>query len=59
LGWIFGVLPGIHMMYMSTKDTGQVINIELPLGIIVVTFYLLCCSFVFYTMRKRKHQVTN
>ena len=47
-GGFLGVLPGIHMMYMSTKDTGQIINIEFPLGVIVATFYMLCCSFVFY-----------
>jgi len=55
-GGFLGVLPGIHMMYMSTKDTGQIINIEMPLGVIVTIFYILCCSFVFYTSRKRKRQ---
>ena len=51
-GGFLGALPGIHMMYMSTKDTGQIINIELPMGIIVATFYILCCSFVFYKKKK-------
>ncbi|MCG7344849.1 hypothetical protein MHZ92_11945 [Sporosarcina sp. ACRSL] len=29
-GGILGILPGIHLIYMSTTDTGQVINIEFP-----------------------------
>ncbi len=29
LGGILGMLPGIHLIYMSTKYTGQVINVEL------------------------------
>lgn len=52
LGGGLGMLPGLHLIYMSTKDTGQIINIELPLGIIVLTFYLLCSGFIFYKRRK-------
>lgn len=51
-GGLPGMLPGIHLMYMSTKDTGQIINIELPMGIIVASFYLLCCGFVFLKSKK-------
>ncbi|WP_069997175.1 hypothetical protein [Cellulosilyticum sp. I15G10I2] len=51
---LLGMLPGIHLMYMSTKDTGQMLPIELPLGIIVVTFYLLCSGFIFYKKKKSK-----
>lgn len=51
-GGLPGVLPGIHLIYMSTVDTGQIMNIELPVGIIVATFYLLCCGFVFYQKKK-------
>ena len=35
-GGAFGLLPGVHMIYMSTQYTGQVINIEMPLGIILI-----------------------
>ncbi|MGL5254041.1 MAG: DUF4362 domain-containing protein, partial [Brevinema sp.] len=42
-----GVLPTIHLIYMSTQETGQVVNIELPLGIIVLLFYVLCGCFVY------------
>jgi hypothetical protein len=46
-GGVPGVLPGLHMMYMSTVDTGQIINIELPMGIIVAAFYLACAGYLF------------
>lgn len=41
-GAVIGLLPGVHLIYMSTQYTGQVINIELPLGLIVVIFHLGC-----------------
>lgn len=47
-GGIFGILPGIHLIYMSTKYTGQAMNIELPLGIIILIFYILCSIFIFH-----------
>lgn len=50
-GAIFGMLPGIHLIYMSTKDTGQAIDIELPLGLIVLFFYIFCGIYVY---RKNK-----
>ncbi len=45
-GAIPGILPGFHLIYMSTKDTGQVMDIEFPLGVIVLIFYVLCSGFV-------------
>lgn len=48
-GGIFGIFPGIHMIYMSTQYTGQVINIEAPLGIAVILFYGI---FGFYLWKK-------
>ncbi len=38
-GGIFGIIPAIHMIYMGTQYTGQVINIEIPLGIALLIFY--------------------
>ena len=52
LGGVLGLLPGIHMIYMSTKETGQVINIELPFGIIILIFYVLCSGSVLYKIKK-------
>lgn len=52
LGGVIGMLPGIHLIYMSTKDSGQVINIEFPMGIIILIFYVFCCVYVFYKEKK-------
>ena len=41
-GAVIGLIPGAHLIYMSTQYTGQVINIELPLGLIIVIFYFTC-----------------
>ena len=41
-GCLFGMIPGIVFVWMSTKDTGQVIDIELPLGMIIIGFYVGC-----------------
>ena len=41
-GCLFGMIPGIVFVWMSTKDTGQVINIELPLGIAIIGFFVEC-----------------
>ncbi len=51
-GGILGIFPGIHMIYMSTQYTGQVINIEAPLGIAVILFY---CMFGFYLWKNRNN----
>ncbi len=49
-GGVFGFIPAIHMIYMSTQYKGQVINIELPLGIILLLFYGI---YSFYLWKKR------
>ena len=41
-GSIFGMIPGMVFVWMSTNDTGQVINIELPLGMLIIGFYVGC-----------------
>ena len=51
-GGFWGMIPGINLIYMSTKDTGQISNIELPGGIIILVFYILCSGFVFYKEKK-------
>ena len=38
-GAVFGLFPAFHMIYMGTQETGQVINIEIPLGIVLLVFY--------------------
>lgn len=46
-GWggLFGLLPAVHLLYMSAQSTGQVINIEMPLGLIIA-LYVAVCSFM-------------
>ena len=49
-GGVFGLFPAIHMIYMGTQYSGQVINIEIPLGIILILFYGI---YGFYLWKKR------
>lgn len=49
-GGVFGLFPALHMIYMGTQYTGQVINIEIPLGLILLMFYVI---FGFYLWKKR------
>ena len=41
-GAAVGILPAAHLIYMSTQNTGQVINIELPLGLIIMLYFTAC-----------------
>ena len=51
-GGISGMIPGINMIYMSTKYTGQSVDIELPMGIIILIFHVICSGFVYYKKKK-------
>lgn len=44
-GGFLGAAPGLHIVLMSMQETGQVIN-ELPGGLAVIAFYLLCGIYV-------------
>lgn len=46
-GGAFGLIPAFAFMYMSTRYTGQVINIELPLGIVIAVYYIICSMVVY------------
>lgn len=50
-GSFLGILPAIHLIYMGTQETGQMIN-EMPVGLIVFVFYIVCGSFIFYKNKK-------
>ena len=41
-GCIPGVLVGAILIWMSFQSTGQVIDIERPLGIALIMFYIFC-----------------
>ncbi len=51
-GAIIGLLPGAHLIYMGTQYTGQVVNIELPLGLIIALFYIGCGFIIWKKNRK-------
>ena len=40
-GCLPGILVGILLIWMSFQSTGQVIDIEMPLGIALIMFYIL------------------
>ena len=40
-GSMFGLIPSVHMIYTGTQYTGQVVSVELPLGIILTLFYAI------------------
>ena len=40
-GCIPGILVGILLIWMSFQSTGQVIDIEMPLGIALILFYII------------------
>lgn len=40
-GCFAGFVVGMVLIYMSTQYTGQVIDIEMPLGIVLCVFYLV------------------
>ena len=50
-GSLLGALPAIHWIYMGTQETGQIVN-EMPMGIVVLIFYIICGGFVFYKGKK-------
>lgn len=41
LGCITGILVGVILIWMSFQSTGQVIDIEMPLGIALILFYIV------------------
>lgn len=56
-GCALGLLPAVHLMYMSMQYTGQVINIELPLGLVTAIYFLACGYVVWKKNRKENEQV--
>ena len=53
-GGVFGLFPALHMIYMGTQYTGQVINIEISLGFVILLFYFI---FGFYLWKNRDADV--
>lgn len=53
LGSVVGLIPAVHMIYMSTQYTGQTVSIELPLGAAIAICYLLLGLFVWKNRQTR------
>lgn len=51
-GCIGGLLVGFVLIFMSTQYTGQVIDIERPLGIFLCIYYLTCGIVVYKTSKR-------
>ena len=56
-GCVFGMILGIVFAWMSTNETGQVINIELPLGLIIIGFYVGCGIGIYRKQYLQKKQM--
>ncbi len=52
-GCIGGLVVGCVLIYSSTQYTGQVIDIERPLGILLCVYYLICGIHVRKKIEKR------
>lgn len=50
-GSLLGALPAIHLIYMGTQETGQIFN-EIPIGIVVLIFYIICGYSVYRNNKK-------
>ena len=50
-GGLLGMIPAIHLIYMGTQEKGQIIN-EIPIGIVVLIFYIICGYFVYRNNKK-------
>ena len=46
-GAVFGLSVGIVLLWMSSQYTGQTIDIERPVGIILCLFYMICGTVLF------------
>ncbi len=53
-GGLLGILPAISLIYMGTRDTGQIIN-EMPIGIVVLFYYVICGIVAFVNNKKSKN----
>ena len=59
-GCLLGMIPGIVFVGLSTNETGQVINIEFPLGMIIIGFYVGCGIGIYrrqYLQKKKMRQL--
>ena len=41
-GAFCGALPGLLMIYQSTRQAGQLFRMEMPVGLALLLFYMFC-----------------
>ena len=45
-GCVFGILIGVLLIYMGSRETGQIIK-ETPFGFLICIYYILCASITY------------
>lgn len=53
-GSLGGIIVGLVLIYMSTQYTGQVIDIERPIGIAFIVYYLICGIMLYRNKKNNK-----
>ena len=41
-GAFCGALPGLLLIYQSTREAAQLVRVELPIGMALLLFYMFC-----------------
>ena len=52
---IGGIFFGCYLIFMSTQYTGQIIDIERPMGIIFIVYYLICGLVIFKDNQRKEY----
>jgi len=52
LGGFLGMIPGLHMIYVSTCQAQQAFVAEGTIGILLVTFFLVSAITIFFSEKK-------
>ena len=55
-GCVLGMIPAVVFILMSMRETGQVVNIEKPLGIFLCVYFAVCGLWVFIKRRRESNE---
>lgn len=58
VGSLLGLVPAISFIYMGTRENGQVIDIEIPIGIFLALFYVIV-GLAIYKLRRGGEDFTD
>lgn len=53
-GDLLGMIPAACFIYMGMQETGQIVS-EIPIGIVVLLYYVACIYYVYKKSSKRGH----